>query len=164
MFRRWFNGWMLAVAMTAAPMLAVPSAAQEIRRAEVDVFLGQWIEALRAFDFNRLSGLIAEDAQISLTHPVSRDVQPFTREAYIEALRPLQGSYTSVDFVVDDQLVRIDGDLAVVRLRGRQIVTQLHRTTERGSTSRFILRRSGEGLVIQQAVIVPDDWADYRKQ
>lgn len=154
---------MLVVAVGIAPGFAAGVAAQEIRRAEVNVFLGQWIEALRAFDFNRLSTLIAEDAQITLTHPVSREVQPFTREAYIDALRPLQGTYTAVDFVVDDQLVRIDGDLAVVRLRGRQIVTQLHRTTERGSTSRFILRRGTDGLLIQQAVIVPDDWADYRQ-
>ncbi|HMO04062.1 MAG TPA: DUF4440 domain-containing protein [Kiritimatiellia bacterium] len=161
MLSRWYKGWLLA--LVVAPVFAFPVVAQEIRRAEVNVFLGQWIEALRAFDFNRLTALIAEDAQISLTHPVSREVQPFTREAYIDALRPLQGTYTAVDFVVDDQLVRIDGDLAVVRLRGRQIVTQLHRTTERGSTSRFILRRSGEHLLIQQAVIVPDDWADYRQ-
>jgi len=127
MLSRWYKGWLLA--LVVAPVFAFPVVAQEIRRAEVNVFLGQWIEALRAFDFNRLTALIAEDAQISLTHPVSREVQPFTREAYIDALRPLQGTYTAVDFVVDDQLVRIDGDLAVVRLRGRQIVTTLHRTT-----------------------------------
>jgi len=153
----------LAVAVMIASPLAAVSSAQEIRRAEVNVFLGQWIEAFRSFDFKRLSELIADDAQINLTHPVSREVEPFTRETYIESLRPLQGTYTSVDFVVDDQLVRIEGDLAVVRLRGRQIVTQLHRTTERGSTSRFILRRYGDVLLIQQAVIVPDDWADFRQ-
>ena len=142
---------------------ASSSWAQQLSDGEVDAFLNEWISTIEHFDFDAFAKLIDDSAEITLTHPISREVQHFTKDQYIASLRPLAETYIAYDYTIQTRSIAIEGSTATITLRGIQKVTHVKGTITRGMSAEFIVKKVEGQLLMIKSVTVPDEKAEYHR-
>jgi len=155
------NRWKAACGLLALVYATTNVSAQAVTTNDVSELLEKWKTSIEAFDFDAFAGFIADDAEITLTHPISRQIQQMTKQEYVDSLRPLAITYTGYVVAIESADIVVEGEEAMVSMRGQQTVSRPEVRITRRMESTLVLRLVDGRLKVVRSVTVPAEKADY---
>lgn len=150
--------WAMSMGLTF-----LPARGEELTVDAVRSMIRDWSADFAAFRFDAMAMYFADDATVTLTHPVKRNVMEMTKAGYIESVRPLAQTWTGMVLVVDSVDVRIAGGTATAIMLGHQTVQGVDTSVTRGGrTTLDVQIRDGQPRIVR-AEIIPEENAEYRR-
>jgi len=141
----------------------LPARGEELTAEVVRSMVRNWSSDFAAFRFDAMATYFADDATVTLTHPVKRIIMEMTKAGYIESVRPLAQTWTGMVMVVDSVEVRITGETATAVVLGHQTVQGVDTAVTRGGrTTLDVQIRDGQPRIVR-AEIIPEENAEYRR-